>query len=239
MKLLTPTHQNDLRATEATRDILRAKEAREMEQEWRMKLAKAEADFNDTLVKNRKVWEEEQELHNHEMAERKREIDRLEAQKINALIPFGILKKGSDDRMMEAEKFLADLRSRDERIEELTETLEDRLDDVGQREQDLHIAEQKLIIQKENLEIRERNVKEGNEQLISRLSDFYSATKSKESELQAKETAVSLREQAIKAKEQSLISSEKTLSEWNIRLTDERDTLKQAWDELERKKVSP
>lgn len=80
MKLLSPKEVRDANQGELTKQILRAKETQEIVDETNLKLAKAEADFNAMLAKNRVIWAKEEEEHSLRLQEMKKELKSLEEQ---------------------------------------------------------------------------------------------------------------------------------------------------------------
>lgn len=239
MKLLQPTQQNDARQSEVARDILRAKEAREIEQEWRIKLANAEADFNATLAKNRTQWEQEWEQHLADKLVMQKEIDELEAKRAKALVPIDDLERELKEKIHASEDFLLVLTQKNDDVETIRERLEDELDEVGQREQDVLRREHKAKVIDEQNKNDISMIQGSREQLIKMTADFKDYADKKQADLQKRETALILNERTIESRENKLMSGIRTLQEDNIRLADGRRQLRAAWAELEQKKLSP
>ena len=81
MQLLKPQENKDLKSAQDLRNIIRTQEILKAEQDARLKLANAEADFNNTLAKNRDKWAKEEETHSTRVREMNTEIENLELQK--------------------------------------------------------------------------------------------------------------------------------------------------------------
>lgn len=239
MKLLPPSETQDLRSVEISRDILRIQEVKKLLKEEEIRLARAEADFSSMIARKQKEWAVEEENHLKEVERRKKEIEDLEAKKLNFLIPFNILKKGSDDKIFEAEKFLSSLREREQKADDLLEILEDRLDGVSERELAVKKVEDSQKLAWEGIRRQQESVKEGSGQLTQQIKDFISKKASEEKEIGERKTALVILERTLLTKQQTQKRNEKELSDWSIRLHDERQTLDAAWKELERKKNIP
>ncbi len=235
MKLLSPTQLNDGKAAQTTREIFRIKELDAASDKARKNLANAEADFNATLAKNRTQWAIEEEDHAKRLLAMKDEIDKLEAKRLNALIPIGIIKKGAEDRMEEATIFLAQLRQREEHAEDLRELLEDKLDKVGQFEQDLIIKDQQLESKRLGLIEQANLVTEGIQQLNQETLEFGLTRTKAEANIHERKTSLALLEATLVAKQDTQRRTGKALEALATRLADERIILQKAWDERHRK----
>ena len=237
MQLLKPQQNKDLKSEQDLRNIIRTQEILKAEQDARLKLANAEADFNNTLAKNREKWALEEEEHYKRAREMDTEIKNLELQKLNMLVPFDILKDGVYSDMKDAENFLISLRNREEYAEDLTEKLQDKLDDVGAREQDLKRKTFEIQIKEEGLKQQATNTIIGTERLNKELSDFAVYKRDTEDLLVQKLKAIDDREFSLAGRELDLEKREKDVNDRNIRLADERGVLDRAWRELDKRKA--
>ena len=241
MKLLTPQEVKDTKAKELARDILRVKETTDVVLKTRQRLAEAESDFNKTLAKNREKWAEEEESHFKRVKDMESEIDVLEAKKLNALIPLGILKEGTYDKMEDAVNFLTQLRQREKTLDDSVELLENRLDEVGEKEQNLKQLENRLFLREEGIKRQEENIRINNELLTNQLAEFATTKLKAENNITERITAVILKERSVDAKDELNKRNIKALEDKERALIDERETLARAWKELERMKgqISP
>lgn len=217
------------------REVLRTQEVNKASQKARLDLANAEAEFQATLARNLILWAEQEEEHQKRVEERKVEINKLEVRKLNMLVPFGILKEGTDDRMKNAEKFLKELVDREENVEILTEKLENRLDEIGQKDQDLRQKERALALKEEGIKRQSESIILGNKRLSKEIADFAKIKDEAEKDIDRRKTDIFLMEQTLNARDKTLKRTDKELSNLAKRLEDERGTLGRAWEELRRK----
>lgn len=239
MKLLTPKEIQEAKGQEVVRGILRASETQEVLKKTNSALAKSEAEFASTLQRQREVWALEQEEHRKEVVKRKEEINELEKKKLNALIPVEIFTTSAKEKLDKAEKYLAELNQREENMNDLTEKLENRLDAVGQRETDVSKKEQELKLSQEGLERQKESVVEGSKKLSKEMADFAEVKLKAEKDIDERKTALFLRDQELTNKANVLSRKERILNEMEVKLKDERGTLDRAWQEVNRKKLSP
>ena len=126
MKLRSPSQLGDLKEQARVRELLRIQETNKAAMEANKALAKAEADFNATLAKNREIWALEEAEHTKRVKEQQSELERLQRQ-------IGHLNE----------------------IDDLREKLEDKLDAAGKKEQDLTAWELELHIKAEGIRLQQ------------------------------------------------------------------------------------
>lgn len=237
MKLLTPQANKDLTARDQVRDLMRTQELEKAAAQARKRLADSETDFNTMLANNRSKWAQEELEHTQRLKEMNAEIDALEAKKLNALIPLGILKNGVYDRMQDATVFLSDLRMREERVDELTEMFEEKLDTVGKREQDIMTISTRIESQKEGIALQQQQTVDGIKALNKQLQEFTEYTKATQVALDADKARLAAWHEELDTKEQAQAQTKQTLQETTIKLADDRQVLQDAWDELRRREM--
>lgn len=237
MRLLTPSENKTSKDEQTLRTIIRTQELQKVEQEYRQKLANAEADFNLTLARNRDLWASEEEEHLKRLQEMNQEINLLETKRLNFLIPFNILQDGTLDRMEDAESYLSQLREKEEYNEDLTEKLQDKLDQVNGKEQDLNRKELELNIRETGLENQSNSTVTATKLLNTQIQEFITSRNEVEKDLEERKNAISLLEQSLNERELELNQVQKLNNEQAIKLADERGVLKRAWDELAKKKI--
>jgi hypothetical protein len=235
LQLLKPQQNKDLKSEQDLRNIIRTQEILKAEQEARLKLANAEADFNNTLAKNREKWALEEEYHEKRVREQKQEVDHLEAQRLNALIPIDNLKASAEEQLNDAEQYAKKLREKEEYNDDLTEKLQDKLDRVGQKDQDLKQKELELKIREEGIERQSQNTIIGTEKLNNELMAFSAYKEKEETILQQKRLLADRTEESLAIREAELIKKTKEVNDRAVRLADERGVLQRAWNELKRK----
>ena len=235
MQLLKPQENKDLKSAQDLRNIIRTQEILKAEQDARLKLANAEADFNNTLAKNRDKWAKEEEIHATRVREMNTEIENLELQKLNTLVPFNILKEGVYADMSDAEAYLKKLRDREEYNDDLTEKLQDKLDDVGAREQDLKQKTLEVSIREDGLQRQNQNTNIATEKLNNELMIFAAYKKENEDLLLQRRLIADRTDEGLVMRELEINKKTKEVNDRAVRLADERGVLDRAWQELRRK----
>ena len=235
MQLLKPQENKDLKSAQDLRNIIRTQEILKAEQDARLKLANAEADFNNTLAKNRDKWAKEEETHSTRVREMNTEIENLELQKLNTLVPFNILKEGVYADMSDAEAYLKKLRDREEYNDDLTEKLQDKLDDVGAREQDLKQKILEVSIREDGLQRQNQNTNIATEKLNNELMAFAAYKKENEDLLLQRRLIADRTDEGLVMRELEINKKTKEVNDRAVRLADERGVLDRAWQELRRK----
>lgn len=235
MKLLKPQEIQDTKNREITLSILRKKELQETEKESRLALIKVEAQFKERLAQNQELWAKQEESHAQRVIQMKAEITLLEAQRINALIPAGLINETTQGRLNDAMEYVAELNQKEEDLELLKEKLESRLDEVGQLEQDTRLKEKKISLREDGAFRQAENIKLQSEQLTKALSSFAEKKQKTEDLLDKTKIALILKERTLLAKEESQKRTDKALLEKEIKLADERGILEKAWEELKNK----
>lgn len=232
MKLLTPQVLKDGRASEQAREALRIKEMNEASDKARKQLANAQAEFNLILSQNRVRWANEEEEHGKRLSQMIKEIDILEAKKVQALIPIEMYKKEADELFNEAQKTLDQAKEKETKADELTERFQDKLDELGAREQDIIKVEQKLSLQQQGILIQQEQTKTGIKQLNKTIEEFTVTKQNEEKELADKKVNLILLERTLIAKEETLKQTEQSLNSLARQLEDRRATLERAFKRL-------
>lgn len=179
LKIL-PRKEVDQKVTqEETGSFLRTEEMRKLEESWRFKLAKAEKDFNDTLVRNRKEWEVEYAEHMKFVEEMKNDIRSLEAQKLSLAVPYDIMKQSAEEKVKDAERMLEDVHVKEENAKILTEELQDKLDGLGGREQEVMKREDRIALREAKISSREGLVEKAEKELMETTKAFLDDVKKK------------------------------------------------------------
>lgn len=235
MRLLSPSQNKDLKEQQNIRELLRAQETEKAAKKARLALANSQADFSDALAKQRVKWAEEEEEHTKRTAEMQTEINRLEAKRLNALIPVKIIEQSAEERLHEAEEFMEKLREREVYAEDLAEKLQDRLDETGQKDQDLKRKEQDLIAREHGVSHQTKLTAQSSLDLSIKMAEFKEEKSEAETAIKQKQTVLELQEQALVKREEVVDKQDKELKEKAVRLADERNVLDRAWNELRRK----
>ncbi len=232
MKLLSFQNLKDKKDENQLRELLRLQEITKVSEKTRNELADSQANFSNALAKNRDVWANEEVIHSKRMVEMKREVDILEAKKVQALIPIRFYEKQAEDVMIRVQSRLLDVINKEKENEELTEKLTDKLDDIGDREVQVRTAELKLANKKQGIELQEQQMIKNSKFLTNQMQEFALQRTEIEKDIDIRKTALILAERSIDANRESLKRTEKELNELAIKLADERETLKRAFARL-------
>lgn len=236
MQLLSPSQTRNQKEDENTRTILRTQELRELERDSRISSAKAEADFQSLLVSQRKRMEQEEAAHASRIAEMQAEVDKLEAAKINAMVPFEILKESAEERMAYATQYAKELREREDNVEETTELLERKLSEVAERQSKLDQYGMELARKQDGIDRQADLMKGSNITLTKAMTDFAAEKLAGEADITSRTEAVTRRETSVRDAEESNIKESIRLEDMAKRLADERGVLDRAFAEVRRMK---
>jgi len=237
MKLLTPKEHTDLRGQELSRELLRTQEIKNLAKREESNLAKAQMEFSQMMAGQQARWAMEEDEHTKRKLEMQREIDKMEQQKLNALVPFDILKVGTDEKMEETATFIAKLRIREENVEDLTERLQDKLDEVGEKEQDLKKLDRKLQFERIGIENQKQTTSDNAKALSEEMKSFAIKRAEEEKDIKERKEALFLQDTNLNALQGRLEAKERELDKFAIRLRDERGVLDRAFQEVERMKL--
>jgi hypothetical protein len=231
MKLLSPTVNKDAQQIEIARKLLRSVE--EMAAKANMNLAKAEADFADTMARNQAKWLVEEVEHNKMMIEREREVEALEKRKIEALIPIEIYKKEADTLMEKAQTIVKRAKQKESENEDLQELLYKKLTDVADREYMLVEGEKRIEIAKLGVIDQQQVTQQGVERLTIEMANFHVKQQEEEKNLEERKREVYLAELSFSAKTKKYTRDLHALQVFEIQLKDREATLDR---EIQRRK---
>ena len=218
MKLLTLNQIKEKKDEQIQRDILRTKELDKASEQARLNLAKAEADFNATLAKNRTLWANEEHEHSERIKEMSSEIQVLEKRKEIALEPVYLLQNKLEKRLNDIDVTSTQLKEKEAYNEDLRSKLEDKLDEVGEREQDVLRETQILEGKKESLEIQSEQTKQGIKRLNDTISTFLTTKEAEENRLDQIKIDLALQKQNTDNFKLSLERKELELTDWENKL---------------------
>lgn len=225
MKLLSPLAQKDKQQEETVRKILRTQETEELAKKANIKLARAEADFNEALARNRSKWALEEEEHAKRILHMSDEVAALENRKKDALVPISMYKEEVDKTMAEAKNIVARAKEKEENVDYLTEKLEEKLTEVGDRENAVAKEEQRQTIAKEGIESQKEQVRSGVKQLSQEMLDFHVCKEKEEANISERKKEVALAEINVVAQAEKNQRDLDAMKIWDIQLKDERATL--------------
>ena len=230
MKLLSLTTTKDSQQKEQTLKILRIQEIEELARKANANLAKAEADFHSTLALHRSKWAVEEQEHQETLKVMDSEVQALERRKQQALIPIAVYKQEADKIMEEARDMLKYVREKEELNDYLQQKLEQKLSDVADREN--------LVAKEENrqknallgIATQQEQIKKGMEDLSRVMAEFHEKQTREEASLLERKKEVSMAEISFGAKVDKYKRDMEALRTWERQLTDERETLKRAFE---------
>lgn len=225
MKLLSPFSQKDRQQEDLTRKLLRVAEVEDLTIKTNASLAKAQADFNDTLARNRFQWATEEEEHSERIKNMTQEITTLENRKREALIPIQMYKEEVDKVMLEAQDFLKSAKEKDEQADYLAEKLENKLTEVSDRESIVSNEEKRLAVAKQGLQSQQETTKEGVARLSAEMVAFHEKQMADDVSLNKRKSEIALAEINFNAKVEKYQRDLEALKIWSIQLKDERETL--------------
>jgi chromosome segregation ATPase len=235
MKLLSPKIVKDNKNQEISRSILRVQEARKIEEEIRLKMINAEADFKSMLAGQKERWAKEEENHSKDVLKMQTEIKELEERRKSLLEPIEIVKNRADLALKEASEYLYRIKEKEVYNEELSDKLEEKLDELGDREEKIKKAEGRQSIERANIELQKDIIDKGIKDLNNKVIDFMSEKSKAYKDIDERKSALFLFDRTLTTKEENLKIKEKELIDYSVRLHDERGILDRAWAELKRK----
>lgn len=225
MKLLSPFAQKDKQQEELTRKLLRIQEVEELAIKTNANLARSQADFNETLARNRDKWAIEESEHSDRIKDMTREIESLENRKKEALIPIQMYKDEVDKMYLEAQELVKTAKEKEEQADYLTEKLEEKLTEVGDRGKVLEKEEQKLEIAKQGIEAQKEQIKAGIKKLSEEMVMFHEKQQYEESSLNKRKSELALAEINFNAKVEKYQRDLEAMKIWDRQLKDERGIL--------------
>lgn len=228
MKLLSPVAQKDARQTEITRQLLRAKETEDIILKINVRRAKAEADFADSLARNRVIWAQEEEEHAKRLKDMEAELKPLEERKRQALIPLEVYKEDAAKVVAEARRIFDRATEKEQLLDQGAEMLEQKLTAVADRENAVTREEKRQEVAKLGIETQQEETKKGLSKLSEAMFNFDLYKQKEEGSLLIRKKEVSLAEINFKAKTEKYQRDLEALKILEAQLKDERATLDRA-----------
>lgn len=232
MKLLSPVQNQDAKALEVSREILRTQELNKAADKARKNMADAEADFNATLSRQKHQWSLEEEKHQAILKARSQEVEVLENRKRQAMIPVKLYEDQVNVKAKAAEEAMAEAKKAQDRADDLADRLEDKLDAVGAREQGVTAKEAKLAAREAGIDLQAEQVRQGAKKLNEDIAKWNAQKAVDEADINERKTTLYLWEQSLKNKSVQQHRADTILKEKAIQLEDERKTLERAFNRL-------
>ena len=228
MKLLTLNQVKEKKDEQIQRDILQTSDLEKAASQARINLAKAEAEFNATLAKNRTFWAEEEQEHAARKQEMLSEVEELENRKKQALEPVYLLQNQLEKRLKDTEALISQTEEQKAYNEDLRLKLEDKLDEVGEHEQDVLRETQKLEGRKQSVDLQSEQTVEGIKRLNDSINAFLIQKEDTESRLDQIRLDLDLEKQNVENDKRSLERKIETLTDWENKLKTRETLLKNA-----------
>lgn len=201
MKLLTPEEIKTSKASELARDVRRTQDIKEALDKARTELNNTNAEFDSVLARQRVVWIMEEEKALNKIKELQVEIDALNRQKQQLLIPIDIDRKRADNIVIEANAIMAAAIEKQKYADEMAETLQDHLDEIGEKEEALEQREKHLFVQEKGVQEQIKIVKEIAQNTTNQAQQFLSDKDVQERDFNTRKTALELREISLEKRQ--------------------------------------
>ncbi len=179
MKILTQKEITDKKQSQVERDIIRAKETKEVLEKVTQDLAETEAKFNVALSNQRVRWLKEEEEAMDRLNSIRSEISALERENKDKLVLLDEREKKSYSLLIEAEKALDQAHAKEhaaaqelEKQEDLTDLLQNKLDSLSDRETDVEKREQKVTVRELAVEEERALIKKLSSELSIKLTNI-------------------------------------------------------------------
>jgi hypothetical protein len=237
LKLLSPQQIRENKERENAFSILRARELAEAEKKNRLALNNSEIDFKQALLTNQEEWVKIEQKHHLRKLEMEKEIEKLEAERLNLLVPFDILQAETNTKLESAEALTKDLRARELRITKLDEELRDKLDETNDFREQLEKEREELSHRQEQLKAQEKLNQEQIDYATKQMEKAAFEALKVEKVRQIAFSENNAAKEQLEAFRNELKAKEDEINARDIRLKDERNVLNQAWQEL--KRISP
>ncbi len=232
MKLFSPAEVGSRNSQQVTRDILRIQEVKEELKRQEMNLANSEAQFSESLVRQKEKWAQEIETHIKEKSAMEQEVRALESRRKQALIPIEFEREKAQNVLREAQELLQKSKEKEIHLDVLQESLEKRLDDVSERELNLSSEEKALEMKQLAILHQQKTVNENTKALSESIQKFNDYVQVENDKIQQGKKEIFLEQQSIQARKEMLDRREEELHILSIQLEDGRKTLQRAFQRI-------
>lgn len=235
MRVFTPAQSKSAAEERTSKDALRAKGLASITHELLDEKNRAERDFEETMKNQREIaehWFSDNLIRKNQLT---KEIEDLEGRRERALSP--LIQREEDIQSKEEDLAIriTQCGEKESENDEVTRILMRRLDEVSSKEQDLFERERQLRRREEGCEMQRTQVAEGSRLLNIQIMNFNEKIEEKEVQFAYKKSEQDAITQLQSEKENGYLLREKKIHDDNIVLADQRELLKQGFEELRRK----
>lgn len=235
MKLLSPSEGREkARSNEVTLKN-RITELQGLIVQKYKELAQAEADFNDTLTRQRKTWSEEEKVYTSKVFIIRGEIEALEERRRQALIPLTKRAEELDTKASALAEYEKILKQSDADIADKAEMLVKRLDEVAERELQADKVAKNLAVREDGVKAQAAQVATGSVLLTEAMTKASQESAARERELSLKEASVKAKETQITERERKVNEKEAGFANRELAIKDQYEALRQAIEETNKK----
>ena len=174
------------------------------------------------------MWAKEYEEHQKEVLSMKKEIEKLQEKKLQALIPIEIYKAEADRKMKIVQEGLENVQKKEDAVEEMKDILEDKLDEVGEKMVNLSGRERSLQLKELSAKQQESVLISNNKKLTQQMLEFVNQREQALKDIDSRMTAVLLKERTLEERADSLKRTEKSLEVWAKQLKDRQETFERS-----------
>ncbi len=167
-----------------------------------------------------------------------REVSSLESRRKDALKPIKALKLEAENRLKGIERQEETLEEERTELDNTRKQLVDKKEDLLDRKQLLDEREKAIVPKEQSNSLRAEFLKKSEDKLAEKWNDFNKKSTNKNSGFILRENRVSAREKALVIKKESLDNQEKELRKERLHIHSQQQTLKLAFDEARRKRLS-
>jgi hypothetical protein len=194
----------------------------------RQELQAIEIEFDRTLDRQHRQWEQEKNEKINEIQKLEAEVRALEHRKCQALLPLDEKIKEIEQLSLVLEDKSKYLERRESALDEQIEVLEERLSEVAEREQAADMVSKIQLNAQKGIDAQREQVQAQSKNFTLMLDSTLAGIQEKEQRLNIKQTQIDLKEQALNDKEKELIKIEQGFNDRERAINDKYETLQRA-----------
>jgi hypothetical protein len=234
MKLFSPPENDAKKQSEVARDVARIEILREEIVKAQKELGETKAKFDLTMAEQRQFWAKEEQEHLVKIDKLSKEVKVLEERQRVSLFPIAAAERKAYDYLEKSKQTLLDSQLQKEKNEELEELLQDKIDSLTDRETDVTHREEKAKVNEANLDYQRLQVKALTEDLSKKWSEFYAASTDKDREFGEHNRLIEIHRKDLDRREDMLLEAQLILKDEQLKVQSDRQTLKAAFQELQK-----
>lgn len=235
LKLFSPSENDAKKQSEVARDVARIEILREEIIKSQKELGMIKSQFDLTMAEQRKYATAEEEKHIAKIETLTKEVKALEERQKIAKFPIPASERKAYDNLERSKKTLEEAEMKSKKNDELIEILQDKIDSLSEREEDLNKRELKTKTGELNLEEQRSQMKVLSENLSKQWGDFYQKSSLKDREITEHNRLIEIHRHDLDMREDKLLEDQLILKDEQLKITSDRQTLKVAFEELNKK----